>query len=117
MNTEILNPAENVREIISKYMLADGFDLILDLKNSFRNKLVDEKNGDVYTDLFTFFASSPLGMNHPKLNSKESREIFGYAAVNKPSNSDIYTTLMADFVDTFARIAKPDYFKYLFFIS
>jgi len=39
------------------------------------------------------------------------------AATNKPSNSDIYTTYMAEFVNTFARIAKPDYMKYLFFIS
>jgi L-lysine 6-transaminase len=41
----------------------------------------------------------------------------GFAAVNKPSNSDIYTTYMAEFVETFANIAKPDYMKYLFFVS
>lgn len=117
MITETINNAERVREIISKYMLADGFELILDLKNSYRNKIIDERNGDEYIDFFTFFASNPLGMNHPKLNSEESRKLLGYAAVNRPSNSDIYTTLMADFVDTFGKIAKPDYLKHLFFID
>jgi len=117
MLTETINPAERVREVIQKYMLADGFQLVLDLKNSFRNKIVDERNGDEYIDFFTFFASNPLGMNHPKLNSDEARELLGYAAVNRPSNSDIYTTLMANFVDTFGKIAKPDYMKYLFFID
>lgn len=117
MFTQTINPAERVREIIGKYMLADGFHLVLDLKNSFRNKIVDERNGDVYIDLFTFFASSPIGMNHPGLNSEETREILGYAAVNKPSNSDIYTAHMADFVETFSRIAIPDFMKHLFFID
>jgi len=117
MDTEIINPAVKVKETLSKYMLADGFDFILDLKNSYRNKIVDERNGNEYIDFFTFFASSPLGMNHPSLNSPEVRELLGYAAVNKPSNSDIYTTLMSEFVDTFSRIAMPDFMKHLFFID
>jgi L-lysine 6-transaminase len=98
-------------------MLVDGFDLVLDLKNSFRNKIIDKRNGDEFIDLFTFFASSPLGMNHPKLNAEESRKLLSDAAVNKPSNSDIYTTQMAEFVDTFNNVAKPDYMKHLFFID
>jgi L-lysine 6-transaminase len=117
MFTETINPAEKVREVIGKHILADGFHLILDLKNSYRNKIVDERNGNEYIDFFTFFASNPLGMNHPKLNSDEAREILGYAAVNKPSNSDIYTTHMAEFVDTFSKVAKPDYMKHLFFVD
>lgn len=115
-----LRPAikpEKVHETISKYMLADGFKIVLDLENSKGTTLVDEITGDEYHDFFTFFASSPLGMNHPYLHSEEVKNILANVAVNKPSNSDIYTTYMADFVDTFARIAKPDYMKYLFFIS
>jgi L-lysine 6-transaminase len=98
-------------------MLADGFDFVLDLKNSHGMHLVDEKTGDVYLDLFTFFASSPLGLNYPKLHSKEVMDELAFASVNKPSNSDIYTVLMAEFVDTFSKIAKPEYMKYLFFIA
>ncbi|MCW9065293.1 MAG: L-lysine 6-transaminase [Ignavibacteriaceae bacterium] len=117
MLTEIINPAERVREVIGKHMLADGFKLVLDLKNSYRSKIVDERNGDEYIDFFTFFASSPLGLNYPKLISDDVKEKLAFAAINKPSNSDIYTTPMADFVDTFERIAKPDYMKHLFFVD
>ncbi len=109
--------AENVLEVIGKYMLADGFELVLDLKNSNGINLIDEKTGETYYDFFTFFASSPLGLNHPKLNNEKVKNELAIAAVNKPSNSDIYTTFMAEFVKTFAEIAKPDYMKYLFFIS
>ena len=117
MIIETITPAERVHEVIGKSMLADGFKIVLDLKSSNRNKLVDEKTGETYIDFFTFFASSPLGFNHPSLNSEAVREVLGYEAVNKPSNSDIYTTYMAEFVETFANVAKPDYMKYLFFVS
>lgn len=119
-NEIIIKPSiepSNVHSVLSKYMLADGFEIVLDLEKSNGVHLIDERNGDVYFDLFTFFASSPVGLNHPYLRSEEVQNTLGYVAVNKPSNSDIYTTYMADFVDTFARIAKPDYMKYLFFIS
>ena len=112
-NDKIL--AEDVHQILKQYMVADGFEFVLDLKNSHGIYLVDERTGDSYIDFFTFFASSPLGLNHPKLLS--IKEELATVAVNKTSNSDIYTTYMADFVNTFGNIAKPDYMKYLFFIS
>lgn len=117
---EEYKPTINANEVIptlSKHMLADGFEIILDLDKSDGCTIVDEVTGDEYLDFFTFFASSPIGLNHPYLNSEEIRQALGKVAVNKPSNSDIYTTYMAEFVDTFARVAKPDYMKHLFFIS
>ena len=72
---------------------------------------------DSFIDFFTFFASSPLGMNHPKMLSEEVKNELLLAAVNKPSNSDIYTVEMAKFVETFSRIAVPDFMKHLFFID
>jgi L-lysine 6-transaminase len=109
--------ADKVHEVIGKNMLADGFPIVLDLENSNGSKIIDQKTGSSYIDFFTFFASSPLGMNHPKLISEEVKEELVFAAANKPSNSDIYTTLMAEFVNAFSNFAKPDYMKYLFFIS
>jgi L-lysine 6-transaminase len=109
--------ADEVISVLSKYMLADGFEIILDLKKSKGVTIVDEITGDEYLDFFTFFASSPIGLNHPYLNSETVKDTLGKAAVNKPSNSDIYTTYMAEFVDKFAKIAKPDYMKHLFFIA
>ena len=87
MFTETLNSAERVHEIISRHMLADGFKFVLDLKNSNRNKLIDELTGESYIDFFTFFASSPLGFNHPKLTSEETKNLLVEAAINKPSIS------------------------------
>ncbi len=119
--TEIRNKPsvkpENVHDIISRHMLADGFKIVLDLVRSKGNKLVDAISGKEYIDFFTFFASNPLGMNHPKMNNEKVKKELAIASVNKPSNSDIYTVQMAEFVDTFARIAKPDYMRYLFFVA
>jgi len=109
--------AENVHNILRTRMLVDGFDLVLDLKNSHGLTLIDEKTGDEYLDFFSFFASNPLGMNHPKMNTTEFKEELAIAAMNKPSNSDIYTTEMAKFVDVFSRVAVPDFMKHLFFIE
>lgn len=108
---------ENVHEVLGKYMLADGFPFVLDLEKSHDVHLVDKLTGNTYLDFFTFFASSPLGLNHPKLNNDSVKKELSEAAVNKPSNSDIYTIQMAEFVDTFARVAMPSYMKHLFFIS
>ncbi|HVO74499.1 MAG TPA: aminotransferase class III-fold pyridoxal phosphate-dependent enzyme, partial [Ignavibacteriaceae bacterium] len=120
LNKSALNgkiPPDKVIEVLRKYMLADGFDIILDLKNSKGSYLVDQKTGEQYLDFFSFFASSAVGMNHPKINSPQTREEILEAALNKPSNSDIFTVPMAEFVDSFSKVAKPDYMKYLFFIS
>ena len=106
-----------VHETLKKYMLVDGFDIVLDLQKSHGVYLVDEKTNDEYLDFFSFFASSPFGMNHPNFNTEEYKEKLLLAAMHKPSNSDIYTSLMAEFVNTFGTIAKPDKFKYLFFIA
>ena len=117
MSKYTITSPETVHETLNYYMLADGFDLIIDLHKSYGNKVVDERTGDEYIDFFTFFASSPLGLNHPKLTSNEVKEVLGQAAINKPSNSDMYSIYMAEFVDTFGNIAMPDYMEYLFFVS
>lgn len=108
---------QNVHQILSKNMLADGFDIVFDVKNSHGSRIIDSLSGREFLDFFTFFASSPVGMNHPKINNPEFRERLADAAVNNPSNSDIYTTYMAEFVDIFSTLAKPDHFKYLFWVA
>jgi L-lysine 6-transaminase len=115
-NSNRISPDE-VHSTIGKYMLADGFELVLDLKNSHGSRIIDEKTGEEYIDLFTFFASNPIGMNHPGINNEKFKKILAEVGLVKPSNSDIYTTYFAEFVDTFAKIAKPDYMKHLFFVS
>ena len=106
-----------VHSTLSKHMLADGLDFVLDLDKSQGAYLYDARDGKRYLDLFTFFASNPIGMNHPKLNNEEFIKQIGRVALHKPSNSDVYTVEMADFVATFFSVAVPDHFKYCFFIE
>ena len=109
--------AQNVHSTLAKKMLVDGFEFVLDLNRSHDLTIVDEKNGDEYLDFFSFFASSPVGINHPKINTPEFREELAVSAMNKPSNSDVYTVEMAKFVETFSRIAVPESFNHLFFVE
>ncbi|MEM0128419.1 MAG: L-lysine 6-transaminase [Thermoplasmatales archaeon] len=109
--------ADQVRKIISSHMLADGLPLILDLKRSRGMKLYDISTGKEFLDFFGFFASNPVGVNHPEMLDPEFIEEMKWAALNKVTNSDIYTPEMARFVDAFSRIAAPEYMKYYFFIE
>ncbi len=111
-----VTPAK-VHQVLGEHMLVDGFDLVVDLKNSSGSYIQDARTGKRYLDFFTFFASSPIGLNHPKLLQPEFTEKLLRAAVNKPSSSDAYTVEMAEFVQTFSRIAIPDYLPHLFLIE
>ena len=116
MSYKNIAPAD-VHKSLDASMLVDGYPFVLDLNESHGSWLVDAATGKKYLDFFTFFASSALGYNHPALTSDEFLAKLGKAAVNKVSNSDIYTTEMAEFVQRFAEIAVPDYLPNLFFIS
>jgi len=109
-------PAE-VHKSLAKHMLVDGFPYVLDLDKSHGCYLVDKATGREYLDFFTFFASNALGHNHPGLREKRFRKRIGEIALVKPSNSDLYTVEMAEFVDTFARVAVPPNLPNLFFID
>ncbi|MEV6071698.1 L-lysine 6-transaminase [Nocardia sp. NPDC052001] len=116
-DTTLVTPAR-VHEILSENILADGFDLVLDLRKSRGRRLVDARDGTAYLDMFGFFASSALGMNHPALvGDRRFLSNLTAAALNKPSNSDVYTVEMAGFVDTFARVLGDPRLPHLFFID
>jgi L-lysine 6-transaminase len=106
-----------VHETLRKHILADGFDMVLDLHGSNGSYMTDAATGNKFLDLFTCFASMPIGMNHPKLTDPEFIYYLGMVALNKPSNSDLYTQEMAAFVETFFNIAVPKHFKYGFFVE
>jgi len=110
-------PADKVKATIAEHMLADGYDIALDLRKSRGGTIHDAVTGRDYLDLFSFFASAPLGMNHPELTTPEWIRHLGEIAVNNPSNSDFYTEEMALFVKTFAEGVIPASHPHLFFIS
>lgn len=110
--------AAAVHEVLRRHLLVDGLDLVLDLEASQGSTLIDARDGAAYLDLFTFFASSALGMNHPALaDDPVFREELLTAALNKPSNSDVYTAPMARFVETFARVLGDPALPHLFFVE
>ena len=110
------NPAQALRDL-GRHMLADGFDIVADLGKSQGARIYDAKRDTRYLDFFSCFATCPLGYNHPGLTTPEALDRLARAAINKPSNSDLYSWEMLEFVETFARFAKRDLFKYAFFIE
>jgi L-lysine 6-transaminase len=115
-NPVIIQPSE-VHRTLNRHMLADGFDLVIDLQKSHGSYIYDSRSNKTLLDFFTFFASGAIGMNHPKMTTPEFLAYLGRTAVHKPSNSDAYTVEMAEFVETFARIAQPAYLPHAFFIE
>jgi len=110
-----MTSAAHVKDSLSRHILADGMDIIVDLDASEKSWLVDKRNGDRYLDCFSMFASMSVGFNHPDLVALS--DTLGKIAIQKPANSDIYTEPMAEFVETFSRIATPSYLPHAFFIE
>ncbi|MEV0006245.1 L-lysine 6-transaminase [Micromonospora sp. NPDC050980] len=102
-------PAE-VRDVLGRHMLVDGYDLVLDLAASEGSWIVDALTDRRYLDFQSFFASAPLGVNPPQLrNDRDFMRRLAAVATNKPSNPDIYTVEYATFVAAFTRVlGDPD---------
>jgi L-lysine 6-transaminase len=109
---------DDVRGRLARHVLTDGFHIILDLRRSRGSWIVDAETGERYLDLYSFFASSPLGINPPGVTGDpEFMALLAEAAANKPTNPDIYTAHYADFVDTFARVMGDPALPHLFFVE
>jgi L-lysine 6-transaminase len=109
--------AANVHETLARHMLADGYDIVLDLEKSQGRRFYDARHDRWYLDMFSCFATLPLGINHPGMREPAFLERLTRAALVNPTNSDIYTVEMAGFVETFARHAMPAYLPHLFLIA
>ncbi len=119
MPTETLNhiaPAD-VHAVLARRILADGLDLVMDFEKSHGPWVKDARNGREYLDFLTFFGSSPLGYNHPKMKEPEFQKKLLRVALVKPALSDVYSVEYAEFVDTFGRILMRPYLNHAFFIE
>ena len=105
----------DIRKVIGSSILADGMSPIIDLEKSHGSWLVDKVTGKEYLDLFSMFASLSVGYNHPYV--LEQSERLKVAAINKPTNSDVYSLELAEFMETFKRVAQPSYLPHTFFIE
>lgn len=113
-----LGPApREVHDHLRKHLITDGLDLVLDLERSEGSWLVCEASGRRFLDCFTYYASCPLGHNHPGLTEPDFLERISRVAVHNPSNSDFYTVEMAHFLDTFSRVAIPEELPHAFFVA
>ncbi|MFH1453294.1 MAG: L-lysine 6-transaminase [Armatimonadota bacterium] len=117
LTKEKIQPKDVVK-VISKHMLADGYtDIVVDLERSEGSYIYDSLNNRKLLDFFSFFATYPIGYNHPKLKTPEFTKKLFKAAEIKPSNSDFYTIEMAEFVQTFYKICAPEELPHLFLID
>ena len=114
---EIRVPADQVFPILESNILVDGFHLVIDLEKSQGSVMVDALTGKKYLDCYSYFASLPVGHNHPKMEDEEFCASLLRAAKSNPANSDVYSREYAGFVKAFREIAVPDPFRYLFFVA
>src|SRR5438128_10186995 len=98
------SPAD-VQRTLSKYILADGYELVFDFEKSHGSWVHDRRTGRDYLDFLTFFGSNPIGYNHPRMKDPEFLDVLARVAQLKPSLPDIYSVEYAQAVDTFRRIA------------
>ncbi len=118
MNDAIASHPETtnkVKETLSKHILADGFDFVMDLEKSHGSWIYDKISNTEFLDMFSMFGSASIGYNHPHL--VENSAWLGKMAINKPTLADVYSDEYAEFMDTFARVAIPEHLQYAFFIS
>ena len=107
--------SKNVRATLGKYILADGYEPVMDMEKSHGSWLVDERDGSEYLDMFSMFASGAVGYNHPDIQAGKDR--LTAAALYKPTLSDIYNVQYAEFVEKFSNTAIPEYLPHAFFIE
>src|SRR6516165_1475526 len=111
-------PPSEVHERLAEYLLIDGYRLVLDTERSHGSWLVDARDGREYLDLYTQFASAPLGANPPGIvDDPAFMVLLAGVAAGKPANPDMYTTHLAEFVETFARVLGDPALPHLFFVE
>src|SRR5215831_1935403 len=110
-------PSE-VHKRLGEHLLVDGYRLVLDAERSHGSWLVDARDGREYLDLYTQFASAPLGANPPGIvDDPAFMVLLAGVAAGKPANPDMYTTHLAEFVETFARVLRDPALPHLFFVE
>src|SRR5437016_769991 len=112
----VVSPREVVPEL-EKHILVDGFKLVFDPEKSRGSRFVDAATGRELIDLYGFYASQPIGFNHPHFDRPEVQADLLTAAKVKVSNADIYTVQYATFVQTFARVVGLPPLERYFFIE
>jgi len=109
--------AADVIPELQKHVLMDGFRLVFDLEKSHGSLFVDAASGRQFIDLYGFYASQPVGFNHPYFERPEVKADLLAASKVKVANPDVYTVQLATFVNTFARVVGLPPLERYFFID
>jgi L-lysine 6-transaminase len=117
MMAEISVPSNDVFPVLKNSILVDGFHIVIDLAKSRGAVIVDALEGKEYLDCYGYFATLPIGHNHPKMADEGFCRSLLTAALSNPANSDMYSREFAGFVKVFRELAVPGEFKHLFFIA
>jgi L-lysine 6-transaminase len=110
-------PPRQVVSELKKHILIDGFQIVVDLQKSRGSWLVDAVTGRQLLDLYGFFGSMPIGLNHPYLSLPHIEADLVEAAHVKVANPDVYSTHLAKFVQTFHRVVGLPPLNRYFFIE
>ncbi len=110
-------PSAEVHETLRRHLLVDGYPLVIDLERSRGSIVRDAVSSRELIDFYSFFASNPLGFNHPGMLDERTRERLAATSIVKVANSDKYTTYFAEFVDTLSRTAAPVELPKYFFVE
>ena len=110
-------PPQQVIAELERHILVDGFKLVFDLARSHGSWFVDAATGRELIDLYSFYASQPIGFNHPYFDRPEVKADLLAAAKVKVANADVYTVQYATFIREFARVAGMPPLERYFFIE
>src|SRR5437870_3036702 len=111
-----VRPQDVIAEL-EKHILVDGFKLVFDPEKSRGSRFVDAATGRELIDLYSFYASQPIGFNHPYFDQPEVKADLLAAAKVKVANADVYTVQYARFIQTFARVVGLPPLERYFFIE
>src|SRR5438552_17901868 len=93
-----------VLETIEQHVLLDGFKVVVDLDKSRGSYLYNAVTNKPLIDLYGFFGSMPIGVNHPYFDDPAVQSDLLRAAKAKIANSDAYSEGSAVFVETLERV-------------
>ena len=111
-----ISPGQVVAEL-EKHVLVDGFKMVIDLEQSRGSRLVDAATGRSFIDCYSFYASMPIGFNHPRFALPDAESELLAASKIKVANPDVYSVAYAEFVRAFSEVMGLPPLERYFFID
>ena len=110
--------AGKVHDTLGRHMLADGYDMVLDMEQEPRPPPLGRAPRPLVPRHVLVLRHAAAG-DEPSRSwrTRRSARSCSRAALVNPTNSDIYTVEFAEFVETFGRVGIPSYLPHAFFVA